>query len=174
MSNEFYNYPANIPQQGVAKPLPIIDNFRAIERAFDLLGESNIEAMLQMLREVFPDFGTNGGAIFTQYWPVATSAAVYDLDFVDFGTHILPVGAGGDLTLNFDRWPANGTKYVTLLFHNAGKGIIRWPSTILWQTRGNVAPVMKENGTDTIVLWRDADYSSVTGANVVFAARAGR
>lgn len=48
MSNEFYNYPANIPQQGVAKPLPIIDNFRAIERAFDLLGESNIEAMLQM------------------------------------------------------------------------------------------------------------------------------
>ena len=172
--SKFYYYPGNIPQQGVARPRPIIDNFRAIERAFDRFDGEAMLRYLEALREMFPDFGTNGGALFSYYHPVATEPVTYDLDFVDYATHIIPVGAGGDVTLNFDRWPSTGTKYVTCLFHNAGRGVIRWPATLLWMTRGNVPPVMKENGTDTIVLWRDANYSSVTGANVVFAARAGR
>lgn len=169
-----YIYPGDIPREGIATPTPIIENFRRIEEAFRRLDLSGIEAYLSALREMFPDFGTNGGAIFTLYWPVASSAVSIDLDFVDYGTHIIPVGAGGDVTLNFDRWPPDGTKYVTLMFHNAGRGVIRWPATVFWQTRGNVPPVMKENGTDTVVLWRDANYQSVTGADVVFAARAGR
>jgi len=172
--SDLYNYDGTIPRQGLALPEPIIQQFRKIEQAFNEMDSEALQAYIDALKEMFPDFGTNGGAIFTNYWPLATSAVSLDLDFVDFGTHIIPVGAGGDVTLNFDRWPPNGTKYVTLMFHNAGKGVIRWPATLLWQTRGNVAPVMKENGTDTIVLWRDANYLSVTGANVVFAARAGR
>jgi len=172
--SDLYNYDNTIPRRGLALPAPIIQQFRKIERAFDEMDSGALLAYIDALKEMFPDFGTNGGALFTLYWPVATSAVSLDLDFVNYGTHIIPVGAGGDVTLNFDAWPPAGTKYVTLLFHNAGKGVIRWPATLLWQTRGNVAPVMKVNGTDTIVLWRDADYSSVTGANVVFAARAGR
>ncbi len=172
--SDLYNYDDTIPRQGLALPTPIIQQFRKIEDAFDRMDSEALKAYIDALKEMFPDFGTNGGAIFTLYHPVATTAVAIDLDFVTYGTHIIPVGSGGDVTLNFDVWPPDGTKYVTLLFHNAGKGVIRWPATMLWQTRGNVAPVMKENGTDTIVLWRDANYSSVTGADVVFGARAGR
>jgi len=134
----------------------------------------DMDMLMQALRNLFMDFGTNGGAIFTKYWPVATSPVFPRMDFVDYGTHVLPVGAGGDVTIYFERWPEAGTKFVTIMIHNGGRGVIRWPGTMLWQTRGNVPPVLKENGTDTVVLWRDAEYRSATDSEVVLAARAGR
>lgn len=134
----------------------------------------DMDMLMNALRTLFMDFGTNGGAIFTKYWPVATSPVFPRMDFVDYGTHVMTVGGGGDLTLYYEQWPDAGTKFVTLILHNGGRGIVRWPETTQWQTRGNVPPVLKENGTDTIVLWRDAEYRSATDSEVVMAARAGR
>lgn len=157
----------------------------AIQYAQNLVGNSvccgdgeggtglDMDMLMNALRNLFMDFGTNGGAIFTRYWPTATSPVFPRLDMVDFGTHVMTVGGGGDVHLIFERWPEGGTKFVTLMLHNGGNGIVRWPENIRWQTRGQVAPVLKDNGTDTIVLWRDAEYQSSLGNDVVMAARAG-
>ena len=134
----------------------------------------DMDMLMNALRNLFMDFGTNGGAIFTKYWPLVTGPQYPRLDMVDYGTHVMTVGAGGDVHLAFDRWPEAGTKFVTLILHNGGFGTIRWPENIQWQTRGRIAPVLKDNGTDTIILWRDAEYLSAAGNDVVMAARAGR
>jgi hypothetical protein len=171
--NNYYVYNNGIIPVGVAKAEPIIENFLAIQRAFSELDLDSIERLLELLRDIFPSL-EDGGAIFSKYWPVVTTPVTYALNMVDYGTHIIPLGSGGDLQVTFEAWPAKGTKYVTIIFLNAGRGIVRWPVNVKWQTRGELPPVMKENGFDTITIWRDADIQSVLGQNVIFAARAGR
>jgi hypothetical protein len=170
--NTLYNYDNGIIPTGLAKAPPIIQNLRAIEAAFAKLDVDDLQRILDLLREIFPSL-QDGGAIFTKYWPMVTSPVTYQLNIADHGTHIIPLGSGGDLTLEFTDWPAEGTKFATIILLAGANGVVRFPSTVLWQTRGGVPPILK-NTADTIVIWRDAQYQSVIGNDVVFAARAGR
>jgi hypothetical protein len=171
--NEFYTYNGAITPVGTARAEPIIQQFLAIEAAFSRLDTDSLDRLLDMIRNIFPSLG-DGGSIFTKYHPVVTSPVAYTLDMGMYGTHIIPVGAGGDCTIVYANWPLQGTKFATVLIINGGLGIVRWPVSTLWQTRGNVPPVLKENGFDTIALWRDSAVMSFQGNNVVLAARAGR
>jgi len=65
--SDLYNYDNTIPRQGLALPAPIIQQFRKIERAFDEMDSGALLAYIDALKEMFPDFGTNGGALFTLY-----------------------------------------------------------------------------------------------------------
>lgn len=170
--NTLYNYDDSIVPVGVAYANPIIKNLRAIEDAFSKLDVDELQRVLDLLREIFPSL-QDGGAIFTKYWPTVTEPVTYQLNIEDHGTHIIPLGSGGDLTLEFTGWPSEGTKFATIIILAGANGVVRFPSTVLWQTRGGVPPILK-NTADTIVIWRDAQYESVVGNDVVFAARAGR
>ena len=171
--NNYYNYNDAILPVGVAKAEPIIQNFLAIQAAFSKLGIDDLDRVLDLLKDLFPSL-EDGGAIFSKYWPVVTEPVTYNLNMVDYGTHIIPLGFGGDLQITYEAWPEAGTKYATIIFLNAGRGIIRWPINQKWQTRGEIPPIMKENGFDTIAVWRDADILSVLGQDVILSARAGR
>jgi hypothetical protein len=170
--NPWYVYNDAIIPVGVAKPEPIIQNFLAIQRAFSMLDLESLDRLKDLLKELFPSL--QDCSIFTKYWPVVVSPVSYALNMVDYGTHIIPLGYDGDLQVTFEAWPSKGTKFVTIIFINGGRGIVRWPHNVLWQTRGLIPPIMKENGFDTIVLWRDAEIQSVLGQDVILAARAGR
>ena len=171
--NEYYNYNGLIQPVGVAKAEPIIQNFLEIQAAFAKLNIDDIERLLDLLKDIFPSL-QDGGAIFTKYWPVVTEPVTYSLDMVNYGTHIIPVGAGGDLQIAYEQWPEKGTKYSTVIFLNAGLGVVRWPVTQKWQTRGEIPPILTNNGFDTIAIWRDSDLLSVLGQDVILSARAGR
>jgi hypothetical protein len=172
-SSNLYTYNGAITPAGTARAEPIIQQFLAIESAFKKLDAEDLQRLMDMLRDIFPSLA-DGGAIFTKYWPVVTAPAIYTLDMGLYGTHIIPLGANGDCTINYTNWPAKGTKFAMVIIINGGLGIVRWPVSTLWQTRGNVPPILKENGFDTIALWRDSDVMSFQGNNVVLAARAGR
>ena len=167
--NECYNYSGSIIPTGVAKAEPIIQEFLRVQRAFAECRPDVRDA----LEDIFPSL-QDGGAIFSKYWPVVTSPVTYSLDMTDYGTHIIPLGFGGDLQITYESWPAQGTKFATIIIINGGRGIVRWPINQLWQTRGEVPPIMKENGFDTIALWRDSMIQSVTEQDIILAARAGR
>ena len=167
--NECYNYSGSIIPTGVAKAEPIIQEFLRVQRAF---AECRPD-LRQALADIFPSL-EDGGAIFSKYWPVVTEPVTYNLNMVDYGTHIIPLGYDGDLQITYEAWPAKGTKFATVIFLNAGRGIVRWPINQKWQTRGQVPPIMKQNGFDTIAIWRDADILSVLGQDVILSARAGR
>jgi len=171
--NEYYNYNGLIQPVGVAKAEPIIQNFLEIQAAFAKLDVDSLERLLELLKDIFPSL-EDGGAIFSKYWPVVTEPVTYNLNMVDYGTHIIPLGFGGDLQITYEAWPSQGTKFATIIIINGGRGIVRWPLNQLWQTRGGVPPIMKENGFDTIALWRDGQIQSVTEQDIILAARAGR
>lgn len=172
-TNSLYNYSGTIQPVGVAKAEPIIQNFLAIQAAFSNLDLDSIDRLLELLRDIFPSL-QDGGAIFTKYWPVVTEPVTYSLDMVEYGTHIIPIGAGGDCQIAYSAWPSEGTKFATVIFLNAGLGIVRWPVVQKWQTRGEIPPILKNNGFDTIAIWRDADLLSVLGQDIILSARAGR
>lgn len=171
--NNCYNYSGDIIPVGVAKAEPIIQEFMRVQAAFAKCNADDLERLLELLRDIFPSL-EDGGAIFSKYWPVVVSPVSYAMNMVDYGTHIVPLGYDGDLQVTFEAWPATGTKFATIIFINGGRGIVRWPVNVLWQTRGNIPPVFKENGFDTIVLWRDSQIQSVLGQDIILAARAGR
>ena len=167
--NECYNYSGSIIPTGVARAEPIIQEFLRVQRAFAECQPDLRDA----LEDIFPSL-QDGGAIFSKYWDVVTTPVTYSLNMVDYGTHIIPLGPGGDLQVAFESWPTQGTKFATIIFINGGEGIVRWPINVLWQTRGQIPPIMKETGFDTIALWRDAEIQSFLGQDVILAARAGR
>jgi hypothetical protein len=171
--NNCYNYSGDIIPVGVAKAEPIIQEFMRIQAAFAKCNADDLERLLELLRDIFPSL-EDGGAIFSKYWPVVTTATSYALDMVNYGTHIIPLGPGGDLQITFEQWPDVGTKFGTIIFINGGEGIVRWPINVLWQTRGQIPPIMKETGFDTIALWRDEQIQSFLGQDIILAARAGR
>lgn len=172
-ANAFYTYSGDILPVGVARAEPIITNFLAIQAAFAKLDTDALDRILELLEEIFPSL-EDGGAIFSKYWDVVTEPVTYGLSLTDYGTHIIPLGYDGDLTLTLGPWPSQGTKFGTVILGNGGRAIVRWPLNVQWQTRGGIPPVLKENGFDTIVLWRDPFIQTVLGQDVILAARAGR
>lgn len=117
---------------------------------------------------------TNGGAIFTKKWPSVTTQTDRNIDVSQESTHFITLGAGGDLRLTFSGWHPESTKYIVLVITNGGRGAIRWPSTVLWQTRGGAAPILKESGIDTVVMWCSPANAFSGGGPIIFAARVGR
>lgn len=117
---------------------------------------------------------TNGGAIFTKSWPTIDTKIDLTIDVLQESTHFVFIGNGGDVRFNFSGWHLLSTKYIVLIISNGGRGIIRWPSTVLWQSRDSAAPVFKENGIDTVILWCSPSHATVAGGPIIFGARVGR
>lgn len=117
---------------------------------------------------------TNGGGIFTKSWPAIDNMQDLTVDVSQETTHFFSIGQGGDARFTFTGWHATATKYIVLVISNGGRGVVRWPATTLWQSRDNVAPVLKENGIDTIIMWCNPAHATAAGGAIIFAARVGR
>lgn len=167
MTNRYYNYDDGILKSGKARPEPIVENFKAIQAAFTQLDADNLDRVFDLLKEVFPSVA-EGGAIFSKLWPQVTGAATYSLDMVSYGTHIIPMGLGGDVQIAYEAWPASGTRFATVIFINGGGGVVRWPLAQQWQTSDQLPPALKEVGVDTISVWRDPGIDAALGQEAVF------